>query len=448
MTTLAPARDDSLPAPVERSAYRPPVRSSVVATVIVFGIAAAALSLWANMLPMTGGVIAKGEVAVEANRRGVQSKAGGTIKTLHVSEGTRVEKGDVVATFDRVEAKADYDVFDAVYLRTLAKHSRLKSEAAGGTQIVWADELQRRRDESQVSQLMQFEAELFDARQQHLEGRREILLSRIDEFQTRQDAITAQLNGMRDRLSLTEEEAANVNELLKKGYERRPRLLELQRDIAELLGEVGALESTRASLLEAENGAKLELASLIYEHRSNVIGELTQAEGDLSEHVERRLRSKSLLENTELRAPEAGTVVGLNFYGAGGVVGPGEVIFDLVPTPDALLIVAQIRTEDIDAVHIGQSAEVRLLAFNQRYTDPVPGRVTHVSADRLIDPATQDPYFEVFVRLAPNNQWVQSDLQLQPGMPVDVVLTTEERTFLEYLMSPILRAMFLGFREE
>ncbi|MFX4221932.1 MAG: HlyD family type I secretion periplasmic adaptor subunit [Thalassobaculum sp.] len=448
MTTLAPAPGSGRVPPIERSAHRPPIRSSVVASILAFGFATVAFSVWANMLPMAGGVIATGEVAVEANRRGVQSKAGGTIKALHVSEGTRVEKGDVVATFDRVEAKADFDVFDAVYMRTLAKHSRLKSEAAGDARIGWADELLRRQDEKQVAQLMQFEEELFDARRQHLEGRREVLLSRIEEFRTRRDAIAAQLKGMRDRLSLTREEAANVGELLQKGYERRPRLLELQRDIAELLGEVGALESNLASLREGENGAELELASLTYQHRTDVIGELTRAEGELAEYVERRLRAKALLENTELRAPEAGIVVGLNFYGEGGVVGPGEVIFDLVPTPDTLLVVARIRTEDIDAVHLGQSAEIRLLAFNQKYTDPVPGEVTHVSADRLVNSATQEPYYEVFVRLAPHNQWVRSDLQLQPGMPVDVVLTTEERTFLEYLMSPILRAMFLGFREE
>ncbi|MBO6560818.1 MAG: HlyD family type I secretion periplasmic adaptor subunit [Nisaea sp.] len=450
MTILVPTKSAGSPGfgHDSRSDSYPPIASSVRGVLLFLCLGLLAFAGWAYFLPMAGGVVANGEFSVEANRRSVESKDGGTIATLHVSEGSVVERGDTVVTFDPVQAQANFGIADARYLRALAKRARLKAELSKAAEIAWPEEIRERSGEIFVDQLMDIEKGLLSARWQYLEGRREVLQSNIEELRQRRDGVNAEIASREERLALTRAEEKDVASLVERGYERRPRLLALRRDGAELQGEIDSLRASLLSIQEAENGTRLELANLDYERTMSVAGELTETEGALSDAIEQRMSAASLLENTVLRAPARGTVVDLQFFGSGGVAGPGERIFDLLPAHDALFVRAKLRPTDIDAVHKGQAAEVRLLAINQRFSDPLPGTVTHISADRLTDPSNGATYYEVFVKLTEDALERAKDLKLQAGMPADVVLTTQERTFVEYLLSPVSRALFLGFRED
>ena len=416
-------------------------------SLMVFAVTALALFGWSFNMPMSGGVIATGVINVEANRRSVQSKDGGTIKELHVTEGSNIAKGDIVVTFDRVQAKADYEVLNTRYLRLRAKQDRLISEFERLDEIHWSKELTQYAANSFVSQLRAFEQDFHATRQKHFQGRRDVLKSRIADFQGRLEATRQQIDTVGEQLKLIREEEETVKELVRDGLEKRPRLLALQRVEADLLGEVAELTGEVSAIREGENAAKLELANLDYERMTEVVGDLADLEGDLLEIEERRQSAANLLANTELRAPESGTVVDLHFFGAGGVVNPSEPIFDLVPNTGSLIVVAQLRLTDIDAAYVSQPAMVRLLSYNVRHTEPLDGKVVHVSADSLKD-ADGEAYYEIHVQIDTLSGPGFDLSKLQPGMPVDVVLTTEERTFVEYLMSPFSRAMFLAFREE
>lgn len=432
----------------EGGAKHPPITEIARSALAVVALGAIVLSGWAYLVPLSGGVVATGTVAVEANRRSVQSRDGGTIDVLHVKEGSVVEKGDVVVSFDPVEVRANHAVVDHQYLRALAKHARLSAEVDKRGQIDWPDELTGRSDERLVTQLMEHETELLRSNAEFLDGRNEILKSRIAELRNQAEAIKAQITGFEEQVALTRAEEKDVASLVERGFERRPRLLELRRDLAEHVGEVGSLRSSLAGVLEAIQGALREQRNLTHEHLSRVFSELTEAEGMLAELADRRRGTVARLQGTELRAPESGTVVNLQYFGPGAVVGAGQPVFDLVPTPDAMLVRAKVRPEDIDAVRMEQPAQVRVLAYNQHYADPLPGHVSHVSADRLTDRNGENPHYEVFVAISPDVLDHRPEISLQSGMPVDVVLTTEERSFFEYLLSPITRAIFLGFREE
>lgn len=421
------------------------LRTSIAATAVALG----ALGIWGYAMPMTGGVVASGKVAVEVSRRSVQSRVGGTIQDLRVAEGTKVEKGDVVVVFDRTEAKAEYQLVDSLYVRALAQDARLSAEANDALVIRWPQELIDREVETFAAQVMTAEQDFFDARLRQLTARRDLLNSRIEQLNKRIGAITPQLESIEKQHSLTREEELTVAEMVERGYERRPRLLNLQKTSAALIGQLGALEGNLASMIEEREAARMELFSVGHDAKTEVFRELSQAKASLAELQERRSRAKTLLSQTEVVAPETGTIVDLKFFGEGGVVASGEAIFDLVPTPDALLVTAQVRPTDIDAVSLGQQAQVRLLAFNQRMSEPINGTVEHISADLIEDQKNPNiSYYEVFVRLDKEELAAAGHPALIAGMPIDVVLTTEERTFLEYLLSPIKRSLFLGFREE
>ena len=176
--------------------------------------------------------------------------------------------------------------------------------------------------------------------------------------------------------------------------------------------------------------------------------DLTATEAQLNDALEQRMTAASQLEDTAVRAPASGAVVDLQFFGPGGVVRPGEAIFDLLPTHDSLFVRARVRPVDIDKVHVNQSAQVRLVNLDRRFSKPMDAKVIHVSADRITTPDNQESFYEAFVKLDPAGHRQVGGQDLQAGMPVDVVLATEERTFVEYLISPVSRALFIGFREE
>ncbi len=155
-----------------------------------------------------------------------------------------------------------------------------------------------------------------------------------------------------------------------------------------------------------------------------------------------------MLRRTAIRAPLAGTIVGLQVHTLGGVIGPGEPLMDIVPSGDRLVIEAQINPIDIDVVHPGLVAQVRLMPFSMRNTAPLDGTVTSVSADRLTDERTGESYYLARVELNEDPAKALGGASLYPGMPAEVMVVTGERTALAYVFKPITASFNRAFREE
>tara|TARA_B110001469_G_C9647911_1_gene328729 strand:- start:4477 stop:5478 length:1002 start_codon:yes stop_codon:yes gene_type:complete len=154
------------------------------------------------------------------------------------------------------------------------------------------------------------------------------------------------------------------------------------------------------------------------------------------------------LQKTLIRAPVTGNVIGLNVHTIGGVISPGSEILDIVPDGQALMISAQIAPMDIDRVTVGLSAEIRLSAFNQSTTPKLLGKVVNLSADRLINKNTGQPYYEAELALHPESLRDLAALKLLPGMPAEVLILTGERTLIEYLGKPITDAFARSLLED
>lgn len=138
-------------------------------------------------------------------------------------------------------------------------------------------------------------------------------------------------------------------------------------------------------------------------------------------------------------------MLGLKVKTAGGVIAPGAAILDLVPAEDGLLLEARVRPTDIDEVHAGLKAQVHLLAYKSRTMPRIEGEVREVSADRLTDPQTAEPYFTA--RILVDAKALPEGIHLAPGMPAEALIVTSERTMLSYLMAPLRDAMRCGMKE-
>ena len=148
----------------------------------------------------------------------------------------------------------------------------------------------------------------------------------------------------------------------------------------------------------------------------------------------------------DVRAPVAGIVVNMVAHTVGGVVAPGSPILDIVPKDDKLMVEAQVRPADIDGVKSGLLADVRFPAFNSTEIPRLTGSVAVVSADRLAN-TSGAAYFLVRVQVSESELARLGGLSLIPGMPAEVLIKKSDRTFLQYLLSPVVHGIWTAFRE-
>src|SRR6185437_4568998 len=146
------------------------------------------------------------------------------------------------------------------------------------------------------------------------------------------------------------------------------------------------------------------------------------------------------------RAPEAGVVTDLRVHTPGGVVNAGDPLMDLVPERDRLIVEGRVKPQDIDVVHVGLAAEVRLLPYKQRRTPSIDGRVIYVSADRLVDKSSNQPYYAAKVRVDEQELARLKGVEMVPGMPSEVMIETGETTVALYALAPILDSFHRAFR--
>jgi HlyD family type I secretion membrane fusion protein len=191
----------------------------------------------------------------------------------------------------------------------------------------------------------------------------------------------------------------------------------------------------------------LQIINLQNELRTQVLKDLRDVQTKRFELIERVRAARDVLARTAIISPDHGHVVGLSVHASGAVVRPGEALLEIVPQDDQLDVEAHLSPQDIDDVRVGGAARVNLTAYQQYRLPMVTGTVTAVSADRLVDQRTGQPYFSAKVAVHRSSLAAYPDVKLVPGMPVEVAIETGSRTMLEYLTQPIRTAMRRGMRE-
>ena len=175
---------------------------------------------------------------------------------------------------------------------------------------------------------------------------------------------------------------------------------------------------------------------------------LTDVQKDANAQADRLSALRYEFENTQIKSPIDGIVVGLNVHTVGGVIQPGFHIMDVVPRNEPMVVEAQVAPQLIDKVHPGLPVELSFPAFSHAKTPNVPGVVDTVSADRLVDERTNMPYYLVQVKVTDKGLVMLGQNQIRPGMPASVVVKTGERTMLNYLIKPLLDRVDGAFKEQ
>jgi HlyD family secretion protein len=426
----------------------PPVGRLILAGALIIALFFGALGAWAARAPLASAALAPGLVAVESNRKTVQHLEGGIISELLVRNEDRVRQGQVLLRLDTVESRAEFDQLEGRRLALLAQRGRLIAERDALPDLALPPELAGREAEPQVAELIAGQRRILAARNEVAEGQAAILEQRIGQYEAEIVSLEAQAASGREQLQLISEELKGVAELFRKGLEKKARLLALQREAARLQGLQGDYAGRVTRARQGIAQTRMEMLAQRQERDAETVSELRQSEVELAELSERLRIAEARLTRTEIIAPQDGIVLNLRYFTAGGVVEPGAAILDIVPESERLVIDAQLDPVNIDEVHPGLTAQLRLTAFKQRITPVLPGRVTQVSADALSDERTGRRYYTARIEIDPEELERFGAAKLYPGMPVDVMIETGRRTALEYLLTPVSESFDRAFREE
>lgn len=245
-----------------------------------------------------------------------------------------------------------------------------------------------------------------------------------------------------------QEEIDDLKELLSDGFADRSRLRDIQRSHTLKIGEIAELTADIASTNIKIGETKLQILQIAKEFQEGIAAQLGETNAKLIDAEERVTALSDKVVRTEIRAPVGGRAMGMMIHTEGGVILPGRPILDIVPQNEELIVDARVSPMDIDRVHVGLVAQVRLSAFKQALTPVVEGKLITLSADRLMDEQTGMPYFSAQVELTPESLVKLEDFELLPGMPAEVLINTGERTVFEYLTQPVSNAFARGFIED
>jgi HlyD family secretion protein len=219
--------------------------------------------------------------------------------------------------------------------------------------------------------------------------------------------------------------------------------------MAEMEGKIGDTTAQIARARQSIAEAEVDILSLQNDRQKEIADELRETQKKRHELQEQAQAAADVLARTEVKAPESGVVTDLHVHTPGGVVAAGEALLDLVPDADRLVVEAQVRPEDIDRVHEGLAAQVRLLPYKQRRTPPIDATVIYVSADRLVDKHTNLPYYAAKLRVDEAAlAALGDDVKMVPGMPSEAMIKTGVSTVAIYALSPILDSFHRAFREK
>lgn len=398
---------------------------------------------WAAVARLEGAVIAPGTVKVEQNLKEVQHRDGGIVRAIAVRAGDTVRQGQVLISLDEVQTRAEHQIVRAQLAEALVRQARLIAERDNAEKITFPSDL---------AELSPGHEALAASEQRVFDGNRLTRSSQIQQLNLGIDQIAQEIAGsearraaVKDEIDLVTTERVKVLDLFQKALIAHDRVYAVNREIVRLHGTSGEIESGIARARTRINEARLQILAIEQNARVEAQKELRTVEARIAELTERNVAISDRLSRMEIRAPISGTVNEVTMHTVGGVVTPAARLMTIVPEGSDLRVEIRIAPTDINQLAVGQTARLRFTSFQQNMTPELRGRLVKISAATMKDPATGQSYYagevEIGDRSALGNQ------PLIPGMPVEVYVSTQERTALSYMVKPVLDHVNRAMRE-
>ncbi len=388
---------------------------------------------WAAHANLSGAVVAQGVMKVDQNLKEIQHRDGGIVQAISVRQGDIVKEGQVLLKLDDVQIKAELSIIKSQLAENLGRKARLDAErddlAAAAYPAILADL------SAEAEQIMQGETRLLKGNKANRDGRKSQLDISIVQSEEEVKGLQARKVSKTEELRLVELERNKYLGLFAKGFIDGVKVFNVNREWARLQGEKGEIEASLARAKLRISDFRIQIIAIDDNARTEAQRELRQVEAKISELNERRFSIEDRLTRVEVRSPVSGAINELAVNTIGGVITPAAKLATVVPSVAKLTVEVRVAPADIDQVRIGQSARLRFSAFNRNTTPEFPGTVIHLSPATTRDPASGTTYYVGEVEIHGGTEAL-GKRTLLPGMPVEVFITTEERTALSFLVKP------------
>mgnify|MGYP000034602700 FL=1 len=418
-----------------------PKRVGLTLFFLVFGV----FGTWSAVAPLEGSAAASGRVTVRSYSSTVQHLEGGIISEIKVQNGDSVRAGDPLLIIDNTQSMAQLEIASSQFVALKAREARLIAERDGLDEVVYPDIPSI--SEAGVRQEKLAQNGIFQARRAANELRTEVLEQRTEQLREQ----VAGLEALRaSKLVLAKsyaDELSDTQELLSQGFSDKTRLRELERNHATFEAQAADHAANIAGTEVQIGEARLQILQLQRDFQNEVVTQLSEVQTNLNDTNERVTALEDVVSRTVVRAPEDGVVNGMQFHTVGGVIGPGRPIADIVPQSEDLIIEASVSPADIDRVSEGQEAIIRFSSFSSA-VPAIFGTVLNLSADAFTDQNTGMSYYLARIEVTPEGMEELGDLELLPGMPAEVFISTGSRTLLQYLLKPFTDSLARSLNED
>lgn len=426
----------------------PRVGGAMRVAFIAIAIFAAVFGIWSWAAPLNSAAIAPGVLeAAGGGRRTVQHLEGGIVARFLVVEGQKVRAGQPLVQLDTTQTDARDEAVRSTLYGLLAQDARLTAERLGRPSVSYPQELLALADDPEVKQIIATSNALFAARRRGLAEQTVVLSQRIGQAQAEIRSSSAQLAALEDQSKLLDDEEMGVSMLVEEGLERKSRLLALQRQRAATEGQQGQLTNNQQRLGKTMAETRAQMAFLRGQMATEAATQQRDVQMQIAEAREKLKISGDIRSRSQILAPIAGTVANLRLITPGGVVGAAQPVLDIVPSNEKIVVTARLKANDIDMVHPGLGAEVRLTPFKARVVPNLRGVVKEVGADASIDEDSKQLFYKVVVEIPPSELKHFPDVKLMSGMPAEVFIDLGSSSLLRNLFQPMIDSFHRAFRE-
>lgn len=398
--------------------------------------------LWAAVTELDNVVRGSGKTTSEAKNQLVQSSEPGVIRNRYVNEGDYVEQGAILFDIDPVDANTQLDQAIQRRISLSVKATRLEAEVLGETPN-FSDELLESAPTTVTTELALFQARLADlsTKSAILEQRRIQKLNEIKELEIQYQTA---MNG----LSLIRREIGTLEPLVRNGLAPETRLITLQRQEEESLGQANSAEAAQIRLKSGLDEIDEQLKAEEQAYRTSALTDLSAIKSELTELNARIPALESRVERTTVKSPVDGVVNRLNYVTADAYVSTGDVLLEIVPTGSELIVEARINPKDIAEIVEGQNVKISLTAYDPSKYGRIDGRVISISADAMSDQQSGEQFYLVDVSIDGMLYEADgSDVTILPGMVASIDVLSGKRTILDYFWQPIAKTKDKALRD-
>lgn len=427
-----------------RRSYWGPTIFGLTVLVGLFG----SFGLWASTAELASATVAQGVFVATGTNKTIQHLEGGIVRELLIQEGDHVKVGQPLIRLDSERAGAELRRLELQHKTLAATLARLRAEQGDKKNIAFPDFLKKKTSAAETEGILSSQVNLFKARQKKHRDEVKILRRRVSAVEEEIIGLKAQKKAAQAQMKLVDRELSVNEELMKKGLARLPTVLQLRRTRVKLEGDIGQFTSSIGQARQRILETQAEELSVQSRRAQELADEFRDAQTNFDDIAERLKAARDISNRLTVTAPVRGIVIKLHHHTTGGVVAPGEKIIDLLPTDEKLLVEAYIRPQDIDSVHRGLAADLRLSALSQRTVPVLTGEVVYVSADTIEGKQPGEVYYVARVSIPENQLALIKDQEISPGMPAEVYIKTGARTLVEYIVRPVTDSFNRAFRED